>query len=362
MNPERYARQIALPDIGQQGQQKLAAASVLLVGAGGLGSPAALYLAAAGVGRLGLIDPDTVSLSNLQRQILYTTAETGLPKVECASQRLKALNPEVKVETYATSLNSDNALRIIRDYDLVLDGSDNLSTRYLLNDACVMLHKPLVHGSVYRFEGQVTSFVPGKGCYRCLYPEMPPPGSMPSCSEAGVLGVLPGLIGTLQATEALRLISGWGEGLSGRLLLADLRHMDFQTLNLIQNPDCPTCGHDPQIQSLLPENYPEIACELSELSPHEAKNKLDSGELTALDVRTEAEHAAGHLPGLHLPLADLISRLDTLNPSQPLLVYCQKGQRSAQAIRLLQAQGFTRVWSLRGGFEAYSAEIQGETQ
>lgn len=349
----RYARQLSLPEVGEAGQRKLAAAKILLIGAGGLGSPAALYLAGAGVGTLGLIDPDTVSLSNLQRQILYASSEAGQPKVERAAARLSALNGEITVRTWAASLNPDNARAILADFDLILDGSDNLSTRYLLSDACVQLGKPLIHGSVYRFEGQVASFVPGGPCYRCLYPEMPPPGSLPSCAEAGVLGVLPGLVGLLQASEALRLILDWGPGLSGKLLLLDLKSMDFQTLGLPKLPNCPACGAQPTITTLEPEAYPEIACPTDEIGRAEAAAKLRTGELTALDVRTDAEHAQGALPGLHIPLAELAQGLNTLNPDIPLLVYCEKGQRSARAVSLLRQHGFTRARSLRGGYAAW---------
>ncbi|MEZ0372669.1 MAG: ThiF family adenylyltransferase, partial [Candidatus Sericytochromatia bacterium] len=235
--------------------------------------------------------------------------------------------------------------------------SDNLSTRYLLSDACVLQAKPLVHGSVYRFEGQVASFVPGGPCYRCLHPEMPPPGSMPSCAEAGVLGVLPGLVGTLQAAEALRLIlgaeSGWGTGLSGKLLLADLRTMDFQTLSLPRQPDCPACGG--RIRELDPERYPELSCGRDEIGRAQARAQLAAGELLALDVRSAAEHQLGALPGLHIPLAELATCLDTLNPERPLLVYCEKGQRSARAVRLLRQHGFAKTWSLTGGYAAWAA-------
>lgn len=356
----RYARQLSLPEVGEAGQRKLAAAKVLLIGAGGLGSPAALYLAGAGVGTLGLIDPDTVSLSNLQRQILYAGAEAGQLKVARAAARLNALNSEVRIRTWAESLNPGNAHAILADFDLILDGSDNLSTRYLLSDACVQLGKPLIHGSVYRFEGQVASFVPGGPCYRCLYPEMPPPGSMPSCAEAGVLGVLPGLVGLLQASEALRLILEWGPGLSGKLLLLDLKTMDFRTLGLPKLPNCPACGEQPTITALNPDAYPEIGCASDEISQAEARAKLRTGELTALDVRTEAEHAQGALPGLHIPLAGLAEGLNTLNPDTPLLVYCEKGQRSARAVSLLRQQGFTRARSLRGGYAAWLATREGE--
>lgn len=353
----RYARQIQLPEIGPEGQARLAAARVLLVGVGGLGAPAALYLAGAGVGHLGLIDPDTVAVSNLQRQILYVEADAGRAKVGQAARRLSALNAELELQCWAESLHAGNALERLAGYDLIVDGSDNLSTRYLLNDACMRLGKPLIHGSVYRFEGQVASFLPGGPCYRCLYPQMPPPGSMPSCAEAGVLGVLPGLVGVLQASEVLRLILGWGEGLSGRMLLMDLRRMAFQTLELPRTPDCPACGE--RTEALRAEDYPEIACVADTASPAQARELLAEG-WRALDVRTPAEHAAGALPGLHLPLGELEAGLNTLNPETALLVYCQKGQRSAQAVSLLRRHGFTRLRSLQGGYEAWSAakEIQ----
>lgn len=364
MSDQRYARQISLPEIGPEGQASLVGASVLLAGVGGLGSPAALYLAAAGVGRLILTDPDTVALSNLQRQILYASAEVGQAKAERAQARLQALNPEIRVEAHRFAIDPGNARDLIADADLVLDGSDNLSTRYLLNDACVMLAKPLVHGSVYRFEGQVASFVPGGPCYRCLYPELPPAGAMPNCAEAGVLGVLPGLVGVLQASEALRLLLGagaWGEGLSGRLLLADLRRMDFTTLGIPKNPACPACGEGARITELVPAAYPELACLAAELDPAAARILLDRQAVELLDVRSQAEHQSGNLGGRLIPLELLIDQAHTLNPEQPLLVYCQKGQRSARAVSMLKDLGFTDVHSLKGGYDAWRAASQGET-
>ncbi|PKL76255.1 MAG: molybdenum cofactor biosynthesis protein MoeB [Candidatus Melainabacteria bacterium HGW-Melainabacteria-1] len=353
MNNNRYARQMILPDIGEEGQQKLTQAKVLIVGIGGLGCPAALYLAGAGIGHLGLIDPDRVSLSNLQRQVLYSSQDVGRPKVEAARERLLALNPEIEIQSWAYGLNPDNAIDLVSPYDMVLDGSDNLSTRYLLNDVCRLLHKPLVHGSVYRFEGQVASFVPGGPCYRCLYPVMPPAGAMPNCAEAGVLGVLPGVVGTLQATEVLRLILGWGEGLNGQLLLADLKNMAFQTLELPVDPACPACSG--QIIKIDPMAYPELLCARDEMTVAEARTKLLKGKLLALDVRSAAEHAAGALGELWIPLPELEAKLHTLNPELDLLVYCQQGQRSARAVSLLRSHGFGRLWSLTGGYAAWTA-------
>lgn len=357
---ERYARQIALPEVGPEGQAKLARTRVLLIGAGGLGSPAALYLAAAGIGHLGLVDPDTVALSNLQRQILYQTQDLNQPKVTLAAQKLQALNPEIQVQSWQTSLNPGNALELIAAYDLVLDGSDNLSTRYLLNDVCRHLGKPLVYGSVYRFSGQIASFGPPGACYRCLYPQMPPPGSVPSCTDAGVLGILPGLVGTLQASEILRLVLGWGSGLSSRLLMIDLKELRFDTLEIPRQPDCKSCAQPHQAFSIRAEDYPELLCR-PELSAEQALAKLRSGELQALDVRTATEYQQGALASArNIPVAELRDQLHTLNPEQGLLVYCQKGQRSAQAIQLLQADGFKRIWSLKGGYEAWLSHTQGE--
>lgn len=344
----RYARHLALPEVGAAGQARLAAARVLLVGVGGLGSPAALYLAAAGVGTLGLIDPDTVALSNLQRQILYSSAEVGQPKVLKAAERLGALNPEPRILTWQAALTPANAASLIGDFDVVVDGSDRLALRYLLSDACSLLGKPLVHGSVYRFEGQVATFLPTGPCYRCLHPEPPPPGAVPSCSEAGVLGVLPGLMGTLQASEVLRLLLGWSEGLSGRLLLADLRSMAFQTLQLPRDPACRRCGPLAEIQRLDPAEYPELE-NVATLDLEAARAQGEA--LVWLDVRTAAERAVGHLGGQHLPLDQLESRWHILNPDRPLLVYCQKGPRARQAARFLQAQGFRQVWVLAGGYQ-----------
>ncbi|MGV3526370.1 MAG: molybdopterin-synthase adenylyltransferase MoeB [Candidatus Sericytochromatia bacterium] len=344
----RYARHFSLPEVGAEGQARLAQARVLLVGAGGLGSPVALYLAAAGIGTLGLIDPDTVALSNLQRQILYSSAEVGQPKVAKAAARLSALNPEIEILTWQTALSPANAESLIRDFDVIVDGSDRLALRYLLSDACSLLGKPLVHGAVYRFEGQVATFLPTGPCYRCLHPTPPPPGAVPACSEAGVLGVLPGLVGTLQASEVLRLLLGWSEGLSGRLLLADLRDMGFQTLSLPRDPACRRCGPAPEIQGIDPAEYPELE-DVASLDLEAARAQGD--RLIWLDVRTAAERACGHLGGRHLPLDQLESQWQTLNPKLPLLVYCQKGPRARQAARFLQKQGFQQVWVLAGGYQ-----------
>lgn len=355
-DPERYSRQICLPEVGLAGQAKLARSRVLLVGVGGLGSPIALYLAAAGIGTLGLVDPDVVSHHNLQRQILYSQEHCDQPKVEQAKARLQALNPEIQIRTWQSALYPGNAATITQDFDLIVDGSDNLSTRYLLNDLAVIQRKALVYGSVYRFEGQVASFVPGGPCYRCLYPH--PPSQAPNCAEAGVLGVLPGLVGSLQASEVLRLLLDWGPGLQDRLLLIDLKQMAFQRIQMQADPQCPVCGPEASMRSLEDleaEAYPELLCQQRELHP--AEIKTFQPQLLPVDLRSAEEREAhGQVPGsLHLPLEALLenlpSALHTLPPTQALLVYCQRGQRSRQAQQWLRAQGYTQVWGLQGGFQ-----------
>ncbi len=349
----RYLRQIALPQLGPAGQAKLAQARVLIVGAGGLGSPAALYLAAAGVGKLGLIDPDQVALSNLQRQILYRPADIGHSKVEQAQQVLRDFNPEIEVCVWPQRLELANAESVMTDFDLVIDGSDNLPTRYLVNDLCVRQGKPMVYGSVYRFEGQIASFDRLGACYRCLYPKLPAREAVPSCNDAGVIGVLPGMVGVMQASEALRLITGWGPGLSNTLLMIDAVTMHFQKIVIPRQSDCLSCGPGWQDRSLAAEHYPSL---VPHLSVAEAQQRLAT--LTVLDVRETAERELGMIPGLHIPLADLVAQLENqskrLNSKQPLLVYCQKGSRSVQAVQRLQSVGFNQIWSLEGGFEAWS--------
>jgi adenylyltransferase/sulfurtransferase len=341
---------------------------VLLVGAGGLGSPAALYLAAAGVGTLGLAEFDLVDLTNLQRQVLHGTSDVGRPKLASAIDRLRDLNPHVTVEPFADRLTSANALELLRRYELVLDGSDNFPTRYLVNDACVLLDKPLVYGSIFRFEGQVSVFDARRGpCYRCLYSEPPPPGLVPSCAEGGVLGVLPGVIGSLQALEAIKLILGVGEPLVGRLLLFDALRLRFRELSLRKDPDCPVCGGHPTVTSLI--DY-EAFCGIgapatnhgAEISVRQLAERIAEGQAPAiLDVRERHEYEITRLPGSHLiPLRELPERLRELDPHADLVVLCHHGTRSLRAAELLRAAGFERARSLAGGIDAWAAEVDPE--
>ena len=361
----RYSRHLLLPEVGIEGQRKLKAARVLLVGAGGLGSPAALYLAAAGVGRLGLAEFDTVDVTNLQRQILHGTADIGRPKLDSARDRLQDLNPHVSIEPVADRLTSRNALEVLGRYDVVVDGSDNFPTRYLVNDACVLLGKPLVYGSIFRFEGQVSVFDAARGpCYRCLYSEPPPPGLVPSCAEGGVLGVLPGIIGSLQALEAIKLILGAGESLVGRLVLFDALRLRFRELGLRKDPECPICGPRPTVTSLI--DY-EAFCGIGAPAAL-GEPELTVGEFAALrrgpeppavlDVREPHEFAIAHLPGSQLiPLRELPARLAEVEPWRELVVLCHRGARSLQAVQLLRAAGFHRARSLAGGIDAWAGEV-----
>lgn len=363
----RYSRHLLMPEVGLTGQKKLKAASVLIIGAGGLGSPAALYLAAAGVGRIGLVDFDVVDESNLQRQILHGTSWVGKPKLASAKARLLDLNPDIVVETHETVLTSANALEVLKDYDIIIDGTDNFPTRYLVNDACVFLGKPLVYGSIFRFEGQATVFDARVGpCYRCLYPEPPPPGLVPSCAEGGVFGVLPGVIGAIQATEAIKLIIGQGEPLIGRLLLYDALSMRFRELKLRKNPTCPVCGENPTIRELIdyeafcgvPIYEHEVRTEF-DITPQELKAMLerDGRQVVLLDVREPHEWEICRLEGaLLIPLRELPERLHQLDPTREYVVYCKTGARSAQATRIMQAAGL-RVRNLRGGINAWSREV-----
>jgi molybdopterin/thiamine biosynthesis adenylyltransferase/rhodanese-related sulfurtransferase/molybdopterin converting factor small subunit len=372
---QRYSRHLIMPEVGVDGQRRLKAARVLCVGAGGLGSPAAMYLAAAGVGTLGLVDFDVVDVSNLQRQILYSTADVGRRKLEAASARLTGLNPEVRVVTHETPLTSANALQIFAEYDVIVDGADNFPTRYLVNDACVLLGKPNAYGSIFRFDGQASVFATKDGpCYRCLYPEPPPPGLVPSCAEGGVLGVLPGIIGTIQATEAIKLIIGAGQSLAGRLLLFDALHMSFRTLKLRREPACPICGDHPTIKALIDyEQFcgitpatgagapPTLPREL-ETTVEEVKARLDRHDpIWILDVREKNEFDICRIPGSTLiPLGELARRLDELpqGPGSPeILVHCKMGGRSAKAVKLLREQGFTRVKNVTGGILAWIDRI-----
>ena len=363
----RYSRHLTLPDVGLEGQSKLGAARVLLIGAGGLGSPAGLYLAAAGVGTLGIVDFDVVDRSNLQRQILYGTSEIGTRKTEAARERLHDVNPHVHIETFAERLTSANALDILGGFDIVVDGSDNFPTRYLVNDACVLLGKPDVYGSVFRFDGQVSVFSAEPGpCYRCLYSEPPPPDLVPSCAEGGVLGVLPGIIGSLQALEVIKLIVGIGDPLMGRLLLFDGRKMQFRELALEKDPDCPVCGIHPTVTSLI--DY-EAFCgvgeagsgkrEGAEISAQELQRERDrKPDLVLLDVREPREADIARIEGARLiPLRDLPRRTGELSTRAEIVTHCHHGQRSLQAREILKGAGFSNVRSLAGGIDAWAREV-----
>jgi len=362
----RYSRHLIMPEVTIEGQRKLKQGSVLLVGAGGLGSPAALYLAAAGVGRIGILDFDVVDESNLQRQVLHDTSWVGKPKLESARARLSALNPHVAIETHATALDTGNALRILAGYDVVVDGTDNFETRYLTNDACYLLKKPNVYGSIFRFEGQASVFWPDRGpCYRCLYPEPPPPGLVPSCAEGGVLGILPGVVGGIQATEALKILLGVGEPLVGRLLLYDALAMSFEELRLRRDPKCPLCGDEPTIREL--QDYVafcgtsrgEEAEAVEEISATELKRRLDQGEaLEVVDVRDPHESAICRIPGTRLvPFGSLLEHLHEFDSARTYVMHCRSGVRSAKAIALLRRAGFKRLLNLRGGILAWSREV-----
>ena len=357
---ERYSRHLLLPELGPDGQRRLKAARILLVGVGGLGSPAALYLAAAGVGHLTLVDFDAVDVTNLQRQVLHGTKDVGRPKVESARDRLHDLNPHVSVDAVATRVSPGNVLALVRDHDLVLDGSDSFSTRYLVNDACVLAGRPNVHASIFRFEGQATVLSTAGGpCYRCIFPSPPGPGEVPSCSEAGVLGVLPGLLGTIQATEAIKLVTGIGEPLVGRLLLVDALSMSFRTLRVARDPRCPACGTG-EIRELREET---VACPpveaIPEMSPADlAARMLGTDPPLLVDVREAHEWQVARIPGAHhAPLSRLDAGLPGLDPARELVLYCSAGVRSQQAGRRLRAAGFTRVWSLAGGLHRYATDV-----
>ena len=362
----RYSRHLILPEVGIAGQRKLKAANVLLVGAGGLGSPAALYLAAAGVGHLGLVDFDVVDLTNLQRQVLHGTAAVGRPKLDSARERLADINPHVRLTPHDTRLTSENALHVFASYDLVVDGTDNFATRYLVNDACVLSGIPNVYGSIFRFDGQASVFAaPGGPCYRCLYPEPPPPGLVPSCAEGGVLGVLPGLVGVIQATEAIKLITGIGESLVGRLLLVDALAMAFRTVKLRRDPGCPACGTR-EIRALVDyEQFCGLAAEpedrggFVDISAPALAAKLGRGEdFDLIDVREPHEWDIARIPGAKLiPLGELESRLAELSVERDVVVHCKSGGRSTRAARLLAGAGFQRVANLAGGITRWSDEV-----
>jgi adenylyltransferase/sulfurtransferase len=363
----RYGRHLIIPEVGLEGQRRLKSASVLIIGAGGLGSPLAFYLTAAGVGRIGIVDFDVVDLSNLQRQILHTTKDVGRSKLESAREKLESLNPNVKIETYEMRLTSENALDLIKEYDIVVDGTDNFPTRYLVNDACVFLKKPNVYGSIFRFEGQVSVFYADKGpCYRCLYKEPPPPGLVPSCAEGGVLGVLPGIIGTIQALETIKLILGIGEPLIGKLLLFDALRMKFRELKLRKDPECPVCGENPTVKELI--DY-EAFCGITpeqilhqsglEITPEELKEKLENGEdIILIDVREPVEYEINRIEGSKLiPLSKLPEKVNELDQTREIVLYCKMGGRSARAVQLLRELGFTRVKNLAGGIDAWIEKI-----
>jgi adenylyltransferase/sulfurtransferase len=367
----RYSRHLIMPEVGLAGQKRLKASSVLLIGAGGLGAPLGLYLGAAGVGRIGLVDFDLVDFSNLQRQVIHGTPDVGRSKLESARDRLKAINPEVAVDLYETRLTSANALDILRPHDVVIDGTDNFPTRYLVNDACVLLGKPNVYGSIFRFDGQASVFYPGKGpCYRCLYPEPPPPGEVPSCAEGGVLGILPGLIGCIQATEAVKLLLGQGEPLVGRLLLYDALQMRFREFKVRRNPKCPLCGDAPTIKALVDyEQFcgvrgqeaaaPAAMSGVGEITAEELKRRLDRGEdVFILDVRNPEEVQICRIPGsVLIPLPSLPQRVGELDRRRELVVHCKSGMRSQKAIQLLRGQGFDRLTNLKGGILAWAERV-----
>ncbi len=368
----RYSRHLIMPEVGVEGQEKLKAAKVFLIGSGGLGSPVALYLAAAGVGTLGLIDFDVVDFSNLQRQIIHSTSSVNTPKVESAKKRLEEVNPNVVVKTYNEMLTRDNIMKLIKDYDIIVDGTDNFQTRYLVNDACVFTKKPFVYGSIFRFEGQATVFYPGKGpCYRCLFAEPPPPGMVPSCAEGGVLGILPGVIGVIQATETVKLIIGKGTPLIGRLMLYDALSMNFREVKFRKNPKCPVCSDKPTITELI--DY-EAFCGLrrgdeakengaamgvQEISVRELKQKMDRKEkFTLIDVREPSEYQINQIPGAKLiPLGNIAEHANELDTADDIIVHCHFGGRSAKAVDLLQKMGFRKVKNLAGGIDAWSQEV-----
>ena len=369
----RYSRHLIIPEVGVEGQQKLKEAKVLLIGAGGLGAPLGLYLSAAGVGRLGLVDFDVVDFTNLQRQVIHSTADVGRKKIDSAAERMTAINPNVTVVKHETALTSENALDILKNYDIVVDGTDNFPTRYLVNDACVLLGKPNVYGSIFRFEGQSTVFsYPGGPCYRCLYPEPPPPGLVPSCAEGGVLGILPGTIGLIQATETVKLILGIGEPLVGRLLLYDALGMRFREMKLRKNPECPVCGDHPTIMKLIdyhqfcgvpdprqaaPER--ETTVNPGEIEVTEVKRKLDRGDdFLLIDVREPHEYKIASIAGARLiPLGEFAKRVGDLDPQAEIVIHCKSGMRSAKACGILRNAGFTNVRNMKGGILAWSNQV-----
>jgi adenylyltransferase/sulfurtransferase len=366
----RYSRHLILPEVGEEGQRKLKAARVLCVGAGGLGSPLSLYLAAAGVGTLGLVDFDVVDKSNLQRQIIHSTADIGRKKLDSAAEKLEALNPEVKVVKHDTLLSSANALDILKDYDVIADGTDNFPTRYLVNDACVLLGKPNAYGSIFRFEGQASVFATADGpCYRCLYPEPPPPGLVPSCAEGGVLGILPGLVGVIQATETIKLILGKGATLAGRLLLVDALNMRFRELKLRKNPECPVCGAHPTVTQLIdyqqfcglaPAKKEENAVKngIPQITVTELKRRIEAGEdLFILDVREPFEYQIANIGGKLIPQNEVPQRLGEIDRDREIIVHCKGGVRSQRIAEFLKQSGYSEVVNVAGGILAWSSEV-----
>ena len=363
----RYSRHVILPEVGMEGQLKLKQAKVLCVGAGGLGSPLALYLAAAGVGTLGLVDFDVVDLTNLQRQIIHSTADVGRKKLDSAAERIAGINPHVEVRKFEARLTSANAFGIFREFDIIADGTDNFPTRYLVNDACVLTGKPNVYGSIFRFEGQASVFATKDGpCYRCLYPEPPPPGAVPSCAEGGVLGILPGLIGVIQATETIKLILGIGESLAGRLLLIDAATMRFRELKLRKNPECLACGAHPTVTHLIDYNQfcgvskeeTGAAATMADMTVEELKRRLDAGEnIFVLDVREPHEYQICNIGGHLIPLNDLPKRVSELDSEREIVVHCKMGGRSAKAVDYLRQSGFSKVHNLAGGITAWADRV-----
>ena len=363
----RYSRHLIIPEVGMEGQQKLKSAKILLVGAGGLGAPLGLYLAAAGVGRIGIVDFDVVDFTNLQRQVIHSTRDVGRKKLDSAAEKMLAINPHVEIVKHETALSSENALDILKDYDIVVDGTDNFPTRYLVNDACVLLAKPNVYGSIFRFEGQATVFAyQGGPCYRCLYPEPPPPGLVPSCAEGGVLGILPGTIGLIQATETVKLILGIGEPLVGRLLLYDALGMRFRELKLRKNPECPVCGEHPTITRLIDYHQfcgvpktQETKVTEGEIDVTEVKANLDRGDrFVLIDVREPHEYRICNIPAARLiPLGEVPKRLNELDPEADIVIHCKSGMRSAKACGILRQAGFEHVRNMKGGILAWADQV-----
>jgi adenylyltransferase/sulfurtransferase len=364
----RYSRHLIMPEVGMEGQLRLKQARVLLIGTGGLGAPLGLYLAAAGVGRLGLVDFDVVDFTNLQRQVTFSSRDVGRPKIEAARERLSALNPDIEIVAHETKLASENAMEILRGYDFIADGTDNFPTRYLVNDACVLLGKPYVYGSIFRFEGQASVFATPDGpCYRCLFAEPPPPGLVPSCAEGGVLGVLPGIIGSIQAMEVIKLILGRGDTLAGRLLLFNALEMRFREIKLRKNPECPVCGPHRTITHLIDyyefcgmrgEEAPAANVTVPEIEPRELKQRLDRGDdLFILDVREPHEYQICNLRGHLIPLGELPRRAHELDSSREIVAHCRSGKRSAEAVDFLRKAGFRKIWNLKGGILAWSDQV-----